>query len=201
MRNVAAKTVWLALTGVIVVASVVGIARHERQPRSGSVREIHVPRAAQPIVIDGETGDEAWQNVARTGAFRTLDGKSDTKPYSDARFTSKDGMLYVLLYAADEDIRATDAFWVKLGEHAFEVSPTGKPKPDEGIRVGHDTDGTLEDPSDYDEEWAVELEVPLTWFPSGPIRVELGRCDTPKDGVKACSHWPSEDAVLVLDNR
>ncbi|HEY2516056.1 MAG TPA: hypothetical protein VGI39_34530, partial [Polyangiaceae bacterium] len=74
-------------------------------PRPGAPT-LHVPHASGGITLDGDTDDAAWQReVARTGAFDGTDGLP-ARPHSEARFVWGDGMLYVLLYAADQDIRA-----------------------------------------------------------------------------------------------
>lgn len=69
---------------------------------------IVVPRTPEPITIDGELEENAWREVAaRTGAFHDEASSADAIPYSDARFLRDDQALYVVLYAADEDLRAT----------------------------------------------------------------------------------------------
>ena len=144
-----------------------------------------VPRAATPIKIDGEPEDPAWtaNELLRTPAY-------SERPYSDARFTMRDGNLYVLLYAADEDLHAAqashdgplwsaDAMRVILAprkdgrEYVVEVSPAGTLTDytrtgagandaswESGAKVGVDLDGVLDQPGS-DEEWVAELSIPL----------------------------------------
>ncbi len=108
---------------------------------SGAVLELRVPHAKGNIVLDGDMDDPGWlRESARTNAFVGPDGVSPARPYSDARFVWGDGYLYIALYAADEDIHATqsgpdapvwldDSFHFVLSdgstERSFDVSPTG----------------------------------------------------------------------------
>ncbi len=159
---------------------------------SGSARAmLVVPRAATPITIDGEPEDPAWtaNELLRTPAY-------SERPYSDARFTMRDGNLYVLLYAADEDLHAAhvshdgqlwtaDAMRVILSprkdgrEYVIEVSPAGTLSDytrtaaggndaswESDAKVGIDLDGALDQPGS-DEEWVAEIAIPLTSL--GPL--------------------------------
>jgi hypothetical protein len=64
-----------------------------------------VPRAKGPIQLDGELDEDDWRSAVRTGAF--VDARGDeARPFSDARFLRSDDALYLVLYAADDDIRA-----------------------------------------------------------------------------------------------
>jgi hypothetical protein len=158
-----------------------------RNPPEVASPKLVVPRAATPIQVDGEPEDAAWtaKELLRTPAY-------SERPYSDARFTVRDGNLYVLLYAADEDLHAArashdqplwgaDAMRVVLTplkggrEYVVEVSPAGtitdyaqtaNGPPDlaweSGAKVGVDLDGTLDETSDMDEEWVAELSIPLS---------------------------------------
>jgi hypothetical protein len=87
-----------------------------------------VPRARGSIRIDGELEEEDWRSAVRTGAFVDAHG-AEARPFSDARFLQRDGAIFVVLYAADDDIRAAvkehdgavwtdDAFIVTLGPDA-----------------------------------------------------------------------------------
>jgi Carbohydrate family 9 binding domain-like len=67
---------------------------------------LHVPRITVPIKLDGEADEPPWNEAAaRTGAFTDQNGV-ETRPYSEARFMWDAENLYVLLYAADNDILA-----------------------------------------------------------------------------------------------
>lgn len=73
-------------------------------------------------------------------------------------------------------------------------------------RIGFDYDGTLNQLGDHDEEWNIELAIPLRSLgvtkPHGAhIAVALRRCEIAYDGARACGQWGSERAPkkLMLD--
>jgi hypothetical protein len=193
-----------------------------------------VPLASGPITIDGELEDEGWTGVvARTGAFHSDEG-GDGKPYSDARFVTRDGNLYVILYAADEDIRATtakhdeplylaDAFQLVFhtadGERVLDVSPRGvvtdgSRAPNGAVdfrwesnaKVAVDTDGLVNDSSDMDEEWVIEMAIPLSslglhGIAGESVGLSIRRCDDVKSIGRLCSGWgadPNARGTLVF---
>ena len=153
---------------------------------SATPSALFIPRALTPITVDGEPEDAAWtaNELLRTPAY-------SERPYSDARFTVRDGNLYLLLYAADEDLHAAhvshdgdlwsgDAMRVVLSprndgrEYVVDVSPAGTLSDytrtaagkdlswESGAALGVDLDGTLDVTSDSDEEWVAELSIPLS---------------------------------------
>ena len=75
------------------------------------------------------------------------------------------------------------------------------------VRVGTDSDGTLNKIGDNDEEWAVEAAVPLASLnikPAGGVRIPFSvkRCEIAHDGPRACGAWgdrPWGSGVLVLE--
>src|SRR5204863_9815163 len=86
------------------------------------------------------------------------------RPYDKERFLGDDHDLLVGLYAADEDVRSTDAIDVTIGALALRVDPRGRVTPAvPGVRaaVDLDEDTSLDQPDDFDEEWVVELAIPL----------------------------------------
>jgi hypothetical protein len=78
-----------------------------------------------------------------------------------------------------------------------------------GAHVSREIDGSLNDPRGLDEEWAIELAVPLEALGMRGERGEniglmLRRCDIPKREPRVCSGWGrgASDAVtgrIVLD--
>jgi hypothetical protein len=195
--------------------------------------ELHVPHAAGSIVLDGDMDDVGWlKKSARTGAFVTNDG-ADARPYSDARLVWGDGHLYVAAYAADQDIRATfadgdsplwleDAFRLTFTDAAFErtidVSPLGVVTAAErpiggvfdygwasGLHVSRELDGTPNDSHDDDEEWLLEMAIPLEALgldgrPGERTAFKVRRCDTPKRAARVCAGWNGvTGGTLVLD--
>ena len=130
-----------------------------------------------------------------------MSGDAEARPHSEARFVRDARNLYIGLYAADEDIRSTDAFDVALGTLALHVDVRGRVTPalPPGAQVAVDIDDetTIDVPTDFDEEWKVMLAIPLDAAGlrgSEGMHVHLARCDTPKDGVTRCGAW---DGALV----
>jgi len=185
---------------------------------------LRVPHAPGPITLDGDTDDPGWLHPpgpARTGDYLFESGKKAV-PYSDTRLVWGGDYLYLALYASDEDIEShvdepdgpialEDAFRIVFSQpgvdYAIEVSPKtvitdsvrwGDGDWDltwnSGAHASKEMDGSLNDPKNTDEEWAIELAVP---FESIGMKGEVGetigmsltRCDTPKRGPRACAAW------------
>lgn len=150
------------------------------------VSRLIIPQVAAPISIDGELDEVAWHSPARTGPFTDATGNT-AAPYSEARLLRDDQFVYLALYAADEDIRSTDAFVVTFssprGHATLRFSPKGP---------GTDVDGTVDAPADDDEEWLVESAIPLAKIPfgsDGSVTASITRCDVTKDHVRRCGSW------------
>lgn len=203
-------------------------------PAEAEGEELSVPRATGDVRIDGELDDGAWSTpVGRTGPFTS--GGSVARPYSDARVMWRDGTLYLALYAADENIVAPavmhdaplwagDSFHVVFRrgnvEMSIDVSPRGVVTDGQRVgggpfdarwesraRVAVDRDGTIDDPSDEDEEWVVEMAIPmdafgLTGTPGERLGLEVGRCDRVRalDGSarRTCASWGDARSAMVL---
>lgn len=193
---------------------------------------MRVPRAASAIDLNGELSEASWiDGSARTPPFAAEDG-APARPYSDARLLWGDGFLYLALYAADEDIRAAlaehdapiwteDSFHVAFARRnklfSIEVSPIGTTtdfvqgsdgKLEFGwqslARVGHDLDGKPNDASDDDEEWVIELAIPLSSLGLRGVRGErvgfsVHRCDTPKSGVRVCASFGEGGRKIAIE--
>jgi hypothetical protein len=75
-----------------------------------------------------------------------------------------------------------------------------------GAHISHERDGTLDDATDDDEEWVIEMAIP---FESFGLRGERGermgfrarRCDTPKMAIRVCASWGegTSEGELVLE--
>src|SRR5208282_5045675 len=178
-RGVAAAqgAAFVAVLGV--VGGVGGGVAAKQSRRTASIPsrgvELHVPHAAGSIVLDGDMDDPGWLRAgpARTNAFVLADGTA-ARPYSDARLVWADDHLYIALYAADQDIRATqiepdsplwleDAFEMVFSdgdtERTIDISPRGVVTDAQRLRggapdytwssgaiVSHEMDGTPNDP-------------------------------------------------------
>ncbi len=198
-------------------------------------RIIHVPRAPSPPEIDGHLDESLWrEHAARSGPFVDAAGK-DARPYSEARVAWSEeggGALYLALYAADIDLEAsvTDADGPVWLDDSFRVTFAGSPATrvleasargtlsdalltgdradpswSSGARVAADTDATLNDPSDDDEEWTLEWRIPLAALghraaPGEQLVMSVRRCDTPRHGPRSCAALGEAVATtLVLD--
>ncbi len=95
---------------------------------------------------------------------------------------------------------------LEQGSRPSTSSPNGEPSSPwrSGATLGHDLDGTPNDPRDQDEEWVIEMDVPLASLglegkPGEKIGMSVERCDTPKGSPRACVSWGSPRlATLVL---
>lgn len=185
---------------------------------------VHVARAREPLKVDGALDEPAWPTQGARVVL-TTDGQP-AKPYSDVRALVRDDRLYLALYAADEDIRTGDLghdgpLWTRDafelvfdGRYAIDVSPLGVTTDarigpngqrdftwESGAVTAHDLDGTRDDPSDDDEEWVIELSIPLANLGHRPLRGErleltARRCDVPKGAARRCAN---AHVVLQLD--
>jgi hypothetical protein len=185
---------------------------------------LRVPHVSGGITLDGDTDDPGWvrsPGPARTGDFQFKNGKP-ARPYSEARLIWGGEYLYLALYASDEDIEShtdqpdgpiglDDSFRVVFSqagvEYAIEVSPmaviTDSIRRGEGdwdvtwtsgAHASNEIDGTMNDPRNMDEEWAIEMAVPFESLgmkgePGENIGMSLSRCDTPKGSPRVCASW------------
>ncbi len=152
-----------------------------------------VPRAQHPITVNGEWGEPEWNSRALTGDLASVDGQP-ARPFSQVRLLADDQRLLIGLYAADEDIRTTDRFDVTVGALTLHYDPAGHVTPAvDGVHATVDRDGTIDQPDDFDEEWVIEADVPLSrvgLIPGAPpVALTARRCDVTKDGVERCGSW------------
>jgi hypothetical protein len=191
---------------------------------------LRVPHAPAPIVLDGDSDDPGWiasPGPARTGPFVSAAGGA-ARPYSDARLLWGDGHLYVLLYAADEDVRSrSDAFRMTFSRggasYAVAIAAGGgvrdeardaegkvDPRWRSGAHVSREIDGTLDDPRDTDEEWTLEVALPLASLgmngePGERVGFAVDRCDAPDAPDRTplgCGGWNGagrDPGQLVLE--
>lgn len=190
-------------------------------------QESEIPQISPNLQIDGELGETPWRLALRTGPFLDAQGQLAI-PHSEALLAHDGQRLLLGLYAADENLQAAvtqtdaplwadDTFQVRLQKlptgpvYALDVSVTGvltdarvdvrgqaEVAWQSGAQVAVDRDGTLNDPHDDDEEWVVELAVPLRNLGiqrGDRLAITLLRCDTPKDGRRRCGSWKREMRV------
>lgn len=159
-----------------------------------------VPYTRTPVLIDGEWAEPEWDRVALRGVL-AAPGGGEARPFSELRLLRDAETIYVALYAADEDIRSTDHFDVTIGDASVRVDPTGRVTPAiAGVHAAVDLDeGTIDRGDDDDEEWVVELAIPVAAIGAAPgaiVPVRGARCDTPKGGPPSCGEWRGELALV-----
>lgn len=170
-----------------------------------------VPRLEAPVRVDGELED--WPSrVARTGPF-LRDGAA-ARPYVDARLAHRDGRLFLVLYAADDDLRTNgDFFHVVLRSGSvvreIDVFPDGSHTSGglgRDLEMAVERDGTVDDPRDHDEEWIVEASVPLAALgvedrSGAQVALRIYRCDDLRGeaAVKAPPCASTGDRTLQLE--
>ncbi len=200
---------------------------------------LRVPHISGAITLDGDTDDRGWLGTpgpARTGGFLLPSGKAAI-PYSEARLVWGDGYLYLALYASDEDIECRgdqpdqpfaldDAFRLRFSrpgvEYEIDVSPTAVITDsirrrggewdlswNSGAHASREIDGSLNEPKNRDEEWAVELAIPLESLDMAGergeiLRMSLSRCDSLRGAPPICSAWGDGSAgygrgMIVLE--
>jgi hypothetical protein len=222
---------WATLANSVAIGAAASACAPSRAVPSSagdaSAATLQVPRAPGAVTLDGDNDDPGWTRApgpARTGPFVAADG-APARPYSDARLLWGDGYLYMLLYAADDDIRTgEDGFRVHLSragvEYTVEVSAGGvvraaardahgvlDPAWRSGAHVSRELDGTPDDDRDADEEWSLELAVPLASLgmrgrPGEAADFAVQRCDVSTGRAPVSSHWGAggrERGRLVLD--
>lgn len=205
-----ARALITLVLGTALIGGVAARAPRPHPPLRGS-GPLAIPGVRERIELDGELVETPWLSAARTGAFLAPRTPESSRPYSDARFLHDADNLYVALYAADQDMRrGTDAFLLAFLDPrdgstlALSISVDKQVREkrvrngvdsawESGIRFAVDSDGTLDDASDEDEEWIVEAAIPLASLGVTPatseLRASIARCDTPKDSVTRCGAW------------
>lgn len=179
-----------------------------------------VPRVIG-LRADGEPQEPGWLTAFSSGPFLAATGEP-ARPHSELRLAHDGEFLHLLLYAADEDIETRDrrpdgpvwlddAFQLQLRAdnsgpvYAVDVSAAGVitdartpegGRPDlawqSGARAEVEHDGTLNSAQDDDEEWLVELSIPLKTLglvPGKSVHLSATRCDVPKGGRRLCGGW------------
>lgn len=170
----------------VLVLVLAACKRHRDEPPAPArLAPGEVPEAREPLAIDGALHERDWNTRARFAAF-TADG-GEARPYSHIRLLRDDQALYLGLYAADQDIRSTEAFELAIGTLTFSIDPRARITPPiAGARAAAAVDETLDDPRDEDEEWVIEAAIPLAAVPPGATTIHARRCDTPKEGRERC---------------
>ncbi len=189
----------LAVAVVAAAALACGIGEmlsdSRRQPE---LRHHVVYRAHEPLVVDGDLGDAAWQLAAWTDAFVDIEGEALPaptwltrvktlwdddyfyfaaeleEPHLWATLTERDAVIYhdndfEVFIDPDGDthdyyeleINALGTVWDLMLEKPYrDGGPAVNEWDIEGLLAAVALRGTLNDPSDRDEAWTVELALP-----------------------------------------
>lgn len=177
-------------TALAAVVALCGCKQSHREPATtGTVSAI--PAVTVPIKIDGEWDEPDWSKRALRGQFLG-DDEQLARPSSEVRLLHDATTLYVGLYAADDNIQSTDAFELAVGARTWTIGATGTlAPPTDRAAIAVDRDGTVDDPSNHDEEWVIELALPLgvTGLDAAPADLRASRCDTPLHQPQRCGQW------------
>ncbi len=156
---------------------------HRRvEPTSCAPIVLEATRVTAPPRLDGELRrEEGWLDTPRTRTFVDASVPTAVVAFTEVRALWDDAALYLSFYSADEDLRGDD--WVQASFAdglELRVSPANVLTCQRGgavvdcaglgIRSAVDTDGTIDQPADEDEEWVVEVAVP--WPAIGGDRPE-----------------------------
>lgn len=176
-----------AILPILLCATLpMGCSRQTVQPAPLAAYPCH--RSTGPIVIDGRGDDTAWATAPELTFFIPVSRKPATTP-SRGRILWDDERLYVLMEATDGDLRAAETvrdrpvytddvlefFFQPSGEgrlyYNIEINALGtvfdarrdlKQKFDwTGMQHTAQIEGSLNDASDRDKGWTLELSVPF----------------------------------------
>ena len=194
------RTSLLCAAAALVACAIFVGRKRERTPYRVPAGVVVVPATHDEIRLDGEWEEASWDRTASRHVFVT--NGIETRPFSELRLLHDAKHLYVTLYAADENVLSSDRFELTIGTLHMAIDPAGHILPEvRGVEVGADLDGTLDHEEDADEEWVIELAIPLAAIGGSdgdrvPLRAE--RCDTPRAGGTICGAWSGS---IVLDGK
>ncbi len=180
-------------------------ARPKSQPSATPVSAQCVPtvlvaKRGTPT-LDGELDQPVWHDALATAAF-VEERENRPVPHTEARASWDESALYLALYVADDDLRASDRVRIEIdGKGSLDVSPARKlscrfgAQSDcaaLGIQGAFDVDGDVDAPNEEDEEWDVTLAIPWRALaPSGrpaALPVSFQRDDT-VEGRQLVTVW------------
>jgi hypothetical protein len=184
----------LALMGACACGGRSENARSRPEP----VGRFDVPRAGEPIIIDGKCGEKSWQISFRSPTF--IDAQGRRNPTTQLRATADDENLYIEVYVADIDLESKgDVVKLDVGPVHVELTPKGATAP-AGVRTAVDTDDTVDNPNDDDEEWTNEVAIPWSLLGSHEVAVRALRIDVGRNKPAHALAWPpSAPALLRFD--
>jgi hypothetical protein len=196
--------------------------RADATSSSSAAPLLRAHRLTHPLQIDGELKEADWHGAERTGPFVDGEGHpgrpfSEAMALVDGEtlvlgLYAADQDIESHVTAHDGPVWTDDAFLLRFAPagaeaepFAIDVSATGviadgrvkrggvvDTSWESGARAVVDHDGTINDPKDEDEEWVVEMTIPLASFGirgGSSMKFEVTRCDTPKQARRRCASW------------
>jgi hypothetical protein len=161
------------------------------EPPKCAPRVLEVARAAERPTLDGKIEEEMWHRTPNTGALSEASNGKLIVTHTEIRALWDDAGLYVAWYAADEDIGSKDLLVAVLNGRRFELGPSTHT-----ATTVVDSDGTLDDPRDDDEEWTAEQVI--SWkelgFDAAPaeLTADFLRDDQPKGSIVRHQRWNAQ---------
>lgn len=147
------------------------------------------------MTIDGHCREPSWRSAFRSPPF--VDAAGDSSPYTELRAVADDTYLYVEVFVADHDIEsAGDRIELSVGPLRLTLRPKGTVLP-AGIQSGMETDDTIDNPSDLDEEWVNELAIPWSLLGSREVPVRALRIDATQGRPPHALAWPAASPALL----
>ena len=166
---------------------------------AASAGTFDVPRTVDAIVIDGQCTEKSWKSAFLSPLF--ADSHGATAPFTKLLATADDDTLFLAVYVADIDIESKgDEVRLEVGPLHLVVTPKGGTAPP-GVRLAVDTDDTIDDPRDYDEEWVSEIAIPWSLLGTREVPVRAMRVDVGHGEPPHAMAWPPfAKAVLRFGN-
>jgi hypothetical protein len=147
------------------------------------------------MTIDGKCGEKSWQFAFRSPPFE--DARGSINPHAELRATADDQNLYVEVYVADIDMESKgDVVKLDVGPVHVDLGPKGATAPP-GVRTAVDSDDTVDNPTDNDEEWVNEIAIPWSMLGGHEVAVRAFRVDVGREGPPHAMAWPARGPALL----
>ncbi|MCC6902081.1 MAG: hypothetical protein IT377_24130 [Polyangiaceae bacterium] len=153
------------------VAAGAGTAVPTPSPSAAAPRCVPATLVAQrgTPTLDGQLDQPVWHAARATDPF-TDPRRAAVVSHTEARASWDDGSLFLALYVADDDLRATDRVRADFGSGlTIEASPDRRVRcrfgaesdcGSLGIEAAFTVDGDVDATAQEDEEWVVTLSIP-----------------------------------------
>jgi hypothetical protein len=155
-----------------------------------AVETLDATRLTAPLTLDGKFDEEIWHRTPVSKPFKAVTPK-EIVTHTEVRALWDEKALYVGWYAADEDIGSKDVLVTLVNGKRFELTPSTHT-----ASAVVDSDGSLDDPNDDDEEWLAEQVI--TWkelglsAPPKELPIDFLRDDQPKNSHLRHQRWNAQ---------